>query len=159
MEVPLPSGATVTVRERLKNADRKVYMRAIEDAPEIEASVPMFERDEHGNVLKDDHDRPVTLKDEHGNTLTERKMVIPSSVLLDNVDTLMRRLVVAWTVKDENGDPLPLPSSVEDRNVFDEMDLDDYDALSAKMKPFISKFFPNFEPTLDQEAPTGPSSD
>lgn len=150
MEIPLPSGATVVLRERLTHGQRKQYFRAVEAAPEMNVEMPVLERDGEGEPVKDEHGNPVAVKDEQGRVVTEHRTVIAWSATLDNLDVLIGMLVESWTLD------LPLPSAQP--NVLDQLDIEDADALATAARPLLGKFFPQFAVTPEKGSPSGPSS-
>jgi hypothetical protein len=159
VHVELPSGSTVELRDRVTNGQRKRYYEAIEVAREVEADVPILQVDASGKPRRDEQGGVMTAKDEQGRTLTERKLIIPIAASMDTLDVFMGMLITSWTLD------LPLPSSAPTnddgtpRDVLDELDIEDYDALSKAVQPLVAKLNPSFKPDPDDESPTPPSGE
>jgi hypothetical protein len=159
MHVDLPSGASVEIRDRVTSGQRKKYYEAIEVAREVEADVPIVIFQPDGKPQRDADGTIVTAKDEQGRTLTERKLIIPIAASMDTRDVFMGMLVTSWTLD------LPLPATAPvnadgtPRNVFDDLDIEDYDTLSEAVEPLVEKLRPSFKPTPDESSPTGPSGE
>jgi hypothetical protein len=159
MHVDLPSGHSAELRERVTNGQRKRYYEAVENAREVEADVPIAMLGADGKIQRDEHGNVVVATDSDGRTIREHRKIVPVAASMDTLDVFMGLLIDSWTLD------LPLPSTAptnEDgtpRNVLDELDIEDYDALSAAIEPLRQKLQPSFAPTPDEDTPTQPSSE
>lgn len=159
MHVDLPSGKSVELHERVTNGQRKRYYEAVENAREVEADIPIAMLGADGQIQRDEHGNIVVATDSEGRTIREHRKIVPVSASMDTLDVFMGMLIESWTLD------LPLPSSGQKnedgtpRNVLDELDIEDYDKLSAAIEPLRRKLQPSFEVTRDEESPTQPSSE
>lgn len=159
MHVDLPSGNSVELHERVTNGQRKRYYEAVENSREVDADVPIVMLGADGKIQRDEHGNVVVATDSDGRVIRERRKIVPVAASMDTLDVFMGMLIDSWTLA------LPLPSTApknEDdtpRNVLDELDIEDYDTLSAAIEPLRRKLRPSFAPTPDEDSPTQPSSE
>ena len=75
-------------------------------------------------------------------------------------DTLLRHWVVAWSLKDADGDPLPIPKDLDDAALA-KIDLDVIDKLEDELTPVLNKINGRRDTKVstDPQSPSAPSAD
>jgi hypothetical protein len=75
-------------------------------------------------------------------TAEQGKEQTVSGAVTDNMrNALLAGIITAWTVTDDNGNPVPIPSenAASPEQVFGDMDIDDYNALQEAVEPLMEK--------------------
>lgn len=75
-------------------------------------------------------------------TAEEGKQQTVSGAVTDNMrNALLAGIITDWSVKDDNGNDVPIPANnlASPEAIFGQMDIDDYNALQEAVEPLMEK--------------------
>ncbi len=131
--IELTDGATATIRDGSRFTNRRI----------AEFQAGFFEVGKRVNEWREAH--PDAAEDD-----------LPDDLSIESVSALLASFIVSWTVLDEDGETLPLPS-VRPDVVLDLTPADTQLILDAVV-PEFQHLVPSFEPTLEPESPKAEAS-